>query len=335
MDTGVRRSFGVAAVVALAGLCLFAGCGSNSSVGPMARPLAHPAHRKPWEFAGVKGLQLSTEHYDVFTTTKSAGLRGGIAGFMEAARAQYVELTGLDPAVDKRGKLKVYLFGSRNEWAALTQKIVGGASDTVLRVQAGGYCYGGICVFWDIGAMPTYSVASHEGMHQFLHEATRHDLPHWADEGFAVLAEGFEVADGLVSFDPMCNIGRLTTLRDTILVGKWRPVARLIAMTSMDNLAESPFAGAQYYSQLWAMMLMLRSDPTYNAGLQRLCRDAADGRLRQTLGFPAAQWAPLQRNGEAHAAVVGPRVFAHYIDADVEGFERKYVAFARQLAQIK
>jgi len=335
MCVGHTRFQAVAAVglMALAGLP--SGCGPNRSRSPIAQPLAHPAQQAPWEFAGVQGRKLSTDHYDVFTTTDSPGLRGGIAGFMEAARGQYVELTGLDPIVGEGGKLKVYLFGSRREWAALTTQIAGGASETVLRVQAGGYCYRGVCVFWDIGALPTYSVAAHEGLHQFLHHATRESLPQWAEEGLATQAEGFKVADGLVTFDPRQNLSRLNTLRNTILGERWRPASRLVAMTSMDNLKENAFAGAEYYSQLWALMLMIRTDETYNAGLRRLCRDAAAGRLGEALGFDRPQWAALQRNSAAYAAVVGPKVFTLYFDADLERFERRSHAYAKQLAQVR
>ena len=331
-----RSRFRAVAIFVLMGLMsLPFGCGADRTPLPTAQPLAHPAQQTPWRFAGVKGRKLSTDHYDVFTTTDSPGLQGGIAGFMEAARAHYVELTGLDPLVNEAVKLKVYLFGSRGEWAALTEKITGAAADTVLRVQAGGYCYRGVCVFWDIGALPTYSVAAHEGLHQFMHHATRESLPQWAEEGLATQAEGFKVANGLVTFEPRRNLSRLNTLRNTILGDRWRPALRLAAMTSMDNIEESPFAGGEYYGQLWALMLMIRNDETYNAGLRRLCRDAAAGRLGEALGFPRPQWVALQRKPAAYTAVVGPRVLVHYFDADLERFESKYRAYARQLAKLR
>ena len=328
-----------AAALALIGLGLcggLAGCagaGSGPEVGPV--PLAYPAKRQVWRFGGVTGWKLTTEHYVVFTTTTSHSLRNSIAGFVEAARANYVHLTALDvPAAGPR-KLPVYLFGSRGQWATLTREVTGTAAETYLRVQGGGYCYAGVCVYWDIGALPTYSVAAHEGMHQFFHYATRQALPVWAEEGLAVQAEGYRIRDGLVYFRPERNTLRMSTLRKTILAGRWRSAGELVAMSAADNIRQSGLHGAEYYGQLWALLLLLRGDERYAAGLQRLLRDAADGRLNEALGIGPRAWASLQRSARAYAAAVGPKAFAHYIDADTERFEQRYHAFARKLVRLK
>ncbi len=322
-----------AVVTALVAAALCVGCGAGRQNHLAAAPLSHPAQSRPWTFAGVRGQRLNTGHYLLFTTVDNPVLKGGIAGFMEAARANYVDLTGLaEAAVDE--KMKVYLFATRGEWALLTEKVTGAASETALKVQAGGYCYGGICVFWDIGVLPTFSTAAHEGMHQFLYHITKQGLPGWAEEGLAVGAEGFRISDGLVSFRPGGNNLRMTTLRKAILGGRWRPVDRLIGMSASRNINQSGRHAADYYSQLWALLLLIRSDPVYSDGLKRMCRDAATGNLGQALGYAPGPWAKLERNGQAYEALVGPKAFFHYIDADTERFEQRYLAFARQLAKL-
>jgi len=271
----------------------------------------------------------------VLTTTARRGIGGDIVGFLEAARAYYVDLTGLEAVEPLDGeKLVVYLFQTRPQWAALTERITGQSRETVLKVRAGGYCYQGVCVFWDIGTMATYSVAAHEGLHQFLYHATGHRLPHWAEEGLAVLAEGFRLDGELVTFEPSENTLRVNALRNALLSDRWRPVERLTAMTSMQNLDETPFTGGDYYAQLWAMLLLIRSDAAYTAGLQRMCRDAADGTLAASLGISGRDYRRLERDPAAYAAEIGPRAFKHYIDSDLDRFERRFAAFARDLAHV-
>ncbi len=265
--------------------------------------------------------------------------RDSLSGFLEAARTNYVHLTGLEPQVTAAQdsdlkRLVVYLFASRDEWANLTEQITGASSDTYLKVQRGGYCFAGKCVFWDIGPA-TFGVAAHEGMHQFLYHAVRDTLPIWAEEGLAVQSEGFAVRDGLVYFDAANNGSRMMTLRQTILQERWRPIDRLIAMSASDNVNESSMHGADYYSQLWALLLMIRQDPKYQAGLAHMLQDAAKGRLGAELGISPRAWSQIQHNSQAYTAVVGPKAFAHYIDSDLPAFEAKYHAFAKKLAKLE
>ena len=310
-----------------------AGCSNSGGQGLAPMPIEQPAVRKAWTFAGVDGWSFTTAHYRVFTTTASAVLRNGMPGFMEACRANYLSLTGLETLEGGQEKLLTYVFGSRREWAALTEKITGPAAEIYLKVENGGYCFRGVCVFWDIGVLPTYGVAAHEGMHQFLHHATRQSLPIWAEEGLATQAEGYRIRDGLVYFAPEENVLRFRALRTALMANRWRPAQRLISMGAADNIQESRMRGTEYYGQLWALMLMIRQDERYANGLRRLLRDAADGRLHEALGIAPQQWRRLR--GRGYTTIVGPKTFAHYIDADMDRFERRYEAFAKELVRIK
>jgi hypothetical protein len=330
-------------LAALALAFVVAGCTQDFKPAASTPPAvaSTPVRTESWARNGGAGYKLITDHYTVFTTLGPSSTRDGLNGFLEAARANYLKLTGLEGAaqpasathgVEKR--LVVYLFASREEWASLTEQITGGASDTYLKVQRGGYCYAGTCVFWDIGPS-TYSVAAHEGMHQFLYHSLRQTLPVWAEEGLAVQSEGYQMRNGLVYFDARDNGSRMMTLRQVMLQDRWRPADRLLAMSASDNVQESALYGADYYSQLWAMLLLIRQDPQYAAGLARMLNDAAAGRLGEALGIDGQAWARLQHNPQAYPAVVGPRAFAHYIDPNLPAFEARYRAFATELAKLK
>jgi hypothetical protein len=336
------RRFAAAAMLACLLPVVVPGCDlvSKPSAAPDSAVAATPVRTENWARNGGVGYKLLTDHYTVFTTLGPSSTRDGLNGFLEAARANYVKLTGLSGSqksaasaatADKR--LVVYLFASRDEWATLTQQITGGASDTYLKVQRGGYCYGGTCVFWDIGPS-TYSVAAHEGLHQFLYHALKQTLPIWAEEGLAVQCEGYQMRDGLVSFNARDNGSRMMTLRQVMLQDRWRPVDRLIAMSATDNVQENALYGADYYSQLWALLLLIRQDPQYSAGLARMMNDAAAGRLGEELGIDAQAWARLQHNAQAYTAVVGPKAFAHYIEPNSAAFEARFRAFAAELARL-
>lgn len=328
------------ACVAALSACLASCQEFSRATNPATAVAATPVRTENWARNGGQGYKLITDHYTVFTTLGPSPTRDGMNGFLEAARVNYVKLTGLKsgrpPATaaspDKR--MIVYLFATRGEWAALTEQITGGASETYLKVQRGGYCYAGKCVFWDIGPS-TYSVAAHEGMHQFLYHTLKQTLPVWAEEGLAVQCEGYQIRDGLVYFDSRENGSRMMTLRQTILQDRWRPADRLIAMSATDNVQENALYGADYYSQLWALLLLIRHDPTYSAGLTRMLNDAAAGRLGEALGIEPQAWARLQHNPQAYTAVVGPRAFARYIDSNLPAFEARYRAFCEELARLK
>jgi hypothetical protein len=331
---GRRAARSLLAVAALA--VSLTACKPAAPPGPAPAQITTPVRVESWARNGGQGYKLIADHYLIFTTMNPSSTRDGLAGFLEAARANYIALTGLDgwhtPAAQMR--LVVYLFASRAEWAGMTEQITGTASDTYLRVQRGGYCFAGKCFFWDIGPS-TYSVAAHEGLHQFLYHAVKQTLPIWAEEGLAVQSEGYRIREGLVYFDARNNGSRMTTLREAILQDRWRPCERLLAMSATDNVQENALYGADYYSQLWALLLLIRQDARYAAGFSRMMNDAAAGRLGQELGFDPVAWGRLQQNAQAYTAVIGPKAFTHYIEPDLAAFETRYKAFANELAMLK
>lgn len=313
---------------------LLAGCGAQRPASPTVA-LAQPVERRPWSFGGIEGRRLRTEHYDVFTTSNVHARTERLARFLEAARGQYETMTGLaGPGADEQDHWAVYLLADRNQWAALTEQVVRERAGVYLRVESGGYSYAGVCVFWDISPVVTYVIAAHEGMHQFLYYRTRQGLPAWVEEGLATLAEGFSFDRNgdYVFFHPQRNTLRQEDLRRSILSGRLRRVEQLALMDAEDNATGRTDRAVEYYGQLWALLLTIYSDPQYAAGVRRMLADAGEGRLRDELGIPRAEWARLVRDAKLYNREVGRRALTHYIDADLSRLQARYEAHARRLA---
>ena len=317
----------------LAGLLLtLAGCGAPSAPpGQTSYALSTRVGQSSWNTRHGQGTQLATTHYRIYTTATRSELLGRLPAFMEAAYVNYTELTGLRNANIEK-PLPIYMMQTRKEWAALTQQVVGPQAELYLRIQAGGYCYKGVCVFWDIGSVGTYSLASHEGLHQFFGSTLKNRLPSWLEEGLCTVAEVCDIRTDEVSFTPLRNVARFTNLREAIVNGQWIPAQKLIVMDAGDAVLDQTTGGVGYYGQLWALVLFLRSEPQYRQGMEKMIADAYAGTFDQALKLTPAQVAQLQNTGRNYNKAVSGPLLEHYISNDLPKFERQYEAFARKLA---
>lgn len=318
---------------ALAALAILAAI-SHLSCGPNA-PRERPAslnvsvQAEPWKFGDVPGTKLATRHYRIFTTSANHSLVKSLPGFLESACEHYGRLTGLSEPPGATEPMPVYLLASRPQWEAMTKSAAGPASERLLQIQSGGYCWQGVCVFWDLGHFATFATAAHEGLHQFFYNRLRDPLPAWAEEGLCVLAEGFTLTASTVTFTPQRNTLREGSLRDALSAGRWIALERLLSTDAADHVAGPGGLAPEYYAQLWALMLFIRSEPRYQAGLARLIADAAAGTLRRRLRVPEAMGA-----GRTYNRSVSVPIFQRYIEPDLLGFERRFRAFAERLAKL-
>lgn len=312
---------------------LVAGCSAPAEPAPQASySMAATVQREAWTGKGVNGDRLQTTHYDIFLTTKQPYLREHVAGFMEAAHRNHLELSGL-PEKPLPKRMDVYLMASREEWARLTQAHMGAKSEPYMHIQAGGYMADGVCVFWDIGALSTLRVASHEGLHQLLYHRLRHRPPVWLEEGLCTQAEGFQIHGDAAEFNPADNPDRASSVREALTGRTWIPVRELLAM-DVGNAFEGRMGSAvRYYGQLWALVLFLRSQPQTLAGVQQMLADAEAGRLHLAAGVPqGALEGPRSRPLNQAISV---RIFEHYITKDLARFDRDYAAFARGIVRLR
>jgi len=313
----------------LAGTALDAVSCAPASKG-VSRSMAVRAETSPWQFAGVSGVKLATRHYRIFTTTSNRSLLEYLPGFMECAYEQYLEMTSLPEPPEGARPMPVYLLADRQQWAVMTESLTGPRSRLYLSIQNGGYCYRGVCVFWDLGHFATFSIASHEGLHQFFHHRLRDPIPAWAEEGLCVSAEGFAISGNTVRFTPGHNPLRMVSLRDAISGGRWIGLKALLTTDAADHVRRSGSGSGEYYAQLWALMMFIRSDPRYAQGLAQMVADAASGRLGRALRVP-----PAMGRGRTYNRSVSLPIFRHYITPDLTGFEQQLREFAARLAKLR
>jgi hypothetical protein len=320
-------------VLVCAAACLPAGCDDERQTA--GRSMVVSVQRRPWHSPMADGVLLRTRDYRIYSTTSNRLLAKYLPGFMEASLSSYHEISGLPYRAMPEG-MPVYMLGSRREWEALTRNIVGPQAETYLSISAGGYCFEGTCVFWDIGGLGTLSVAAHEGLHQFFRHRLRDRLPMWLEEGLCTLAEGYEINGERVMFTPERNLGRFSDLRRALTQGTWIPLPRLLPMDAGHAIGgKMPEEAVGYYGQLWALARFLRSRPDLRAKLSRLLADAEAGRLYRAMDVPPEALAKLRPMGRAYNQTISRPVFRFYIAQDLEAFAKEYRAYAMRLAELE
>lgn len=316
--------------VLVAGMLVLGGC---ATAGPQTRydSLRTQVVRQDWPSDYPNGAVLQTPHYRIHTTVSNPAVLKMLPGFLEQAHGQYVAFTGISPRGQRVGD--VYLMADRQQWAAVTRKVVRDRPNSYMSIEAGGYCYRGVSVFWDIGYARTLPVAAHEGLHQFFMFHLRDALPMWLEEGLCVMMESYRVdATGNVAFDPDRRDAHADELR-TALRQHWRPLRQLLSMDAGEAIAGTNQEAVSYYAQLWALAHYLRSRPEYRAGLERMLADAQAGRVKKELGVGFFEGFSLMSDGRRYNQALSERFFRHYITTDLDGFERAYTQHARRLAE--
>ncbi len=290
--------------------------------------------REPWKSEHSHGEMLTTKHYRIYTTSKNRMLTTYVPGFMEAAHQSYLNLTALAERPLAK-PMPIYIMASRREWVLLTKHIVGPRQGAYLAIEAGGYYYKGVCVFWDLGGLGTFRVAAHEGFHQFLHHRLKDLLPMWLEEGLCVTMEGHRVDGDRVLFTPNENPFRFSNLRAAILQEHWKPIRKLLPMDAGDVTVKGTERAVSFYAQLWALSMLIRSHPVYREGLKRLIADAEVGRFHAALKLPPAALGKLRGLGRAYNRTVSEPIFRHYITADLDAFDREFLDFAKKVAGLE
>ncbi len=321
----MRRALGITAILFPLALSALAGCTRL----PALRSLEPQADDKAFAAQFDHAQVISTAHYRIYTTTTDQNLLALLPQLMERARANYHQLTGLPQRDGEPGK--IYMLANRQQWAQVTRDLVGDEAPTYLSIQAGGYCYRGVGVFWDIGAATTMPVAAHEALHQFLASRVRDPLPMWLEEGLCVTAEGYELTAEGARFTPDDCWAHRYDLRNALARRHWLALRVLLPMDAGDAIAQGNERAVAYYAQLWALASYIRSVPAYRQGMERMIADAADGRLAQGAGRNAIAFALLKADGKKYNRTLSLLLFERYITRDTTGFEKGLRAHADKL----
>lgn len=317
-------------------LVLAVGCATRapSRPPPAASPveLALPIveNESPWTYLGMKGRRLLTRHYALHTTEDHPELLERLPRFLEAAITNYT--TAFGPLPDPLDPMDTYFFAHRWQWERATQQTMGAQADVFLRIQRGGFAAGGKGIYYNIGPRDSFSVAAHEGWHQYTQSVFKDQLPMWLEEGIAAYMEGFrwDLAEfRSPRFMGWANVERFDQLRAAADAGRLMPLRELLLSAPQSLLGDSADGALTYYAQVWALTHFLREgDGGRHRGQLALCLEqAAGGRLyamiASELGPAAAQRAALRR--------VGPEVFLVYFDSDLDRASRQYDAFLQQV----
>ena len=226
-----------------------------------------------------------------------------------------------------------YLFQTRSQWANFTESHTGADAPIYLQINRGGYTVRDWYVAYFIGDVGTYSVAAHEGFHQFIARHFKTRPPPFLEEGLACMFEQvkWEIVQGvgrLPRWDLDNNTSRIPALRKAIDDGHLMPLSQLI-MLHAGKVIDRPAADVEaFYSGSWAFARFMwdADGGRYRPALQHLLTDAADGTLFSGGGLMTtytATWNPRS---------VKP-MLEHYLQMPLVQIEREYRRYAEEIVR--
>ncbi|MBC7771693.1 MAG: hypothetical protein H7210_04285 [Pyrinomonadaceae bacterium] len=342
-------------------LLLLAAC--TDAPPPASRNVALPARTTPrvdpvissetWTYNGKPGKNIRTANYTIYTTQASSIIAARMPTFVEAALQNYTSSLGLLPPPP--GQLETFIMSTRGEWERLTKQLMGDQASIYLQIQRGGYAAGGRGIYYDIGPSDTFSIASHEGWHQYTQRTFREGLPTWLEEGIATYMEGHRWEGATPRFLAWSNTERFDQLRSASAKGGLLSLQEIMNTSPQELLAgggpmpatptkESGGGGLfvravgsaedrllTYYAQIWALVHFLNEAEggKYRPLLESLVSDAANGRLRAKLagsiGEQAARSAVMTRRG--------PAVMLAYFGGDLGALSMEYSSFIGRIVR--
>jgi hypothetical protein len=264
-------------------VCLCAGCASRTGTQDGLRDPVQ-ARVERWSFEGRPARKVVTPHYVIYTTLADDEVVAGMGQLMEGALSQYRRLA---PDVPMSGQpMLCYLFQTRAEWVAFTRSRTGADAAVYLQINRGGYTVHDWYVAYFIGDLGTYSVAAHEGFHQYVARHFRSRLPPFLEEGLACMFEEVRWEQGgggrwLPRWNFAANRSRLVGLRNVLEGGHLVPLSELVSMHAGQVVDQPPEKIEAFYAQAWAFARFLWDGEggRHRRTLRKILTEAADGTL--------------------------------------------------------
>lgn len=274
---------------------------------------------------GSSGTRIASPHYLIYSTIADDQVLHRITEVMEGALAQYRALAPDIPQTDR--PMDCYLFESRNQWSAFTKAHTGEDAAIYLRVNRGGYTIGDWYVAYWIGDTATYSVAAHEGWHQYVARHLKGRLPPFLEEGMACLFEQIEWDGDLPRWDLTRNASRLTSLRSAVAGNHLYPLGQLVRMHAGQVVGKSNAQIEAFYAQSWAFARFLYDGQRgrHREAIRRMLADAAAGRLYDDSSRQLPD-GPLWDSSTARP------MLEHYLGQDLNEIEPSFRQYMDQLA---
>ncbi len=325
LDRIVNVSRSPAVPAMLLALGVIAGCDTTPTITFNAPEFQ--LREQPWQFGGRSGVQVTTDHFNLYTTDLEPAFAEFLPQFLETTYMLYTSLLApLDHRESRR--METFVLANRAEWDLFVRRRFPRRYPIYRMITAGGFSEGHVCVVYDIGQAATLSVLAHEGLHQYFGSHFTEPLPAWLNEGLATYCETVEFRKNVPHFKPQHNIFRINHLRQASALETTSPLREFLATNAgtviEGNQAE---ATATYYAQAWALIVYLRhgAGGRYADGFQRMLHDVADGTIR--IKANAAKATAPSPSGTSY----GEAVFRAYITTDLEEFDNDLQEFIRLL----
>jgi hypothetical protein len=274
---------------------------------------------------GSSGTRIASPHYLIYSTIDDDQVLHRVAQVMEGALAQYRALAPEIPLTDR--PMDCYLFEGRSQWSAFTKAHTGEDAAIYLRVNRGGYTVGDWYVAYWIGDIATYSVAAHEGWHQYVARHLKGRLPPFLEEGMACLFEQIEWDGDVPRWDLTRNASRLTSLRGAVAGNHLYPLPQLARMHAGQVVGKSSAQIEAFYAQSWAFARFLYdgNGGRYRPAIRRMLADAAAGRLYDDSSRQLSD-GPLWDSSTARP------MLEHYLGQNLSEIDQTFRKYMDQLA---
>jgi len=305
---------------------LLAGCAASTPKMVLEGPTAPAAyHADPWSFKQDKGALLKSPHYDIYTTIDTPDVQRSVVQVMEGALGEYEKIAPGVPVSDK--PMDCFVFANRQEWMEFTRQHTGPDSNVYLQINRGGYTIRDWYVAYYVGDAATYSVAAHEGWHQFVSRNFKGRLPPFLEEGIATMFEDVDWRTDLPRWNLARNRSRVQSLRRAIESNSIYPLGELVGMHAGNVVNQSGNRIEAFYAESWAFATFLYAgdNAKYRPALRRMMSDTADGTVFDPTGVHQnwrLPWTP---------AGVKP-MLEHYLGMNLDAIDAEYQKYIRKIA---
>jgi hypothetical protein len=312
------------------GLVLGCGCGC-AHTNPAVRESTAATVQVPTRITsqlveGNPGARVDLPHYVIFSTISDRQMLLRIGDLLEGAMASYRSLAPQIPT-DSR-PMECFVFENRSQWASYTRAHTGDDAAIYLRVNRGGYTIGDRFVAYWIGEQGTYSVAAHEGWHQYLARHLKGRLPPFLEEGLACMFEQVQWVGPdptpAPRFDLTKNHPRQVALRAAADGNNLYPLATLVTMHAGQVVGRRSAKIEAFYAQSWAFARFLHE--AHPEALQQMLADASAGLLYADNSTDDPAGGPLWDPGTSKP------MLEHYLRMPFGRIEVEFAKYVRALA---
>jgi hypothetical protein len=278
---------------------------------------------------GTPGARVALPHYLIHTTIPDPYALRRIGQVLEGARHAYRSLAPEIPPSPLA--MECFIFETRAQWAAYTRAHTGDDAAIYLRVNRGGYTVNDKFVAYWIGETGTFSVAAHEGWHQYVARHLKGRLPPFLEEGLACMFEQVEWTEPGKNMEPMPrfdvrkNYARLTALRAAVDGNDIYPLKTLMTMHAGQVVGKRSAKIEAFYAESWAFARFLHEK--HPESLRRMLVDASRGALFADSSSEDPGGGPLWDPATAQPMI------EHYLGTKSGSIEAEFAGYVRQVVE--